>query len=522
MRNSTATPFARLDIALIAVVMLIAILARWLPGPRTIDDAFITFRYARNIVEGQGFTYNPPSRVLGTTTPLFTLVMAAIGGVTRDEDYPYSAIAVSALADVATVALLFLLARRLTGNRWVGALLGVLYAVSPTSVTFAVGGMETSVNILWIVLAAWCYMTNRAFLMGIAAGLGFLTRIDAVLWIAPLFLAQLIERWQAKSDLPLMFRVPILAWAGFSLIVAPWIAFSMAYFGTPFPRSLAAKAIAYVVEPGSALTFFIQRYATPFIEFDTFGSLGAMIGAVAYLLLSLIGIAYARRHVPRLLPLLLYPWLYLIVFSAANPLMFRWYIAPPIPALMLGIVTGAWALLHGLSAQGRRRAVLTAGIGALAVVWGVSSLNGWTLRPDHGPDRPAPRMAWHEIELAYQHMGLLLRDQYGVTPQTRVASADIGAIGYFSRAHIVDTVGLVTPELSAYYPFARSILLDGQNYAVPPRLILDTQPQFFVTMEGFVRLGLEQNAQFKAEYGEPVLKLPFPFYGADMRLYRRR
>src|SRR5205814_7299130 len=103
-------------------VVLLALAARTVPGPRTIDDAFITFRYSRNIVEGQGFVYNPGSQVLGTTTPLYTVLMAAISAIARGEDFQNYAIIVNALADAGTAILLFLLARRLTGNRWIGGL----------------------------------------------------------------------------------------------------------------------------------------------------------------------------------------------------------------------------------------------------------------------------------------------------------------------------------------------------------------------------------------------------------------
>ena len=40
------------------------------------DDAYITFRYARNLVMGRGFVYNENEWVLGTTTPLFTILLA--------------------------------------------------------------------------------------------------------------------------------------------------------------------------------------------------------------------------------------------------------------------------------------------------------------------------------------------------------------------------------------------------------------------------------------------------------------
>ncbi|MFN8374955.1 MAG: hypothetical protein U0694_19025 [Anaerolineae bacterium] len=154
MRNSRQT-------LIIAVLMLIAIIARALPGPRTIDDAFITFRYSRNIVEGQGFVYNPGVHTLGTTTPLFTLIMAGISAVTGGQDFQWYAIVVSALADAVTAALLFLLTQRATGSTLFGVIIGVLWGISPRSVTFAVGGMETSVNILWMVAAVWCYVSQQ-------------------------------------------------------------------------------------------------------------------------------------------------------------------------------------------------------------------------------------------------------------------------------------------------------------------------------------------------------------------------
>ena len=78
--------------ALLACMLIVAGLAFALvPQPRTIDDAFITFRYARNIVEGNGSVYNPGTRTLGTTTPLYTLLMAE-SRITGSDAYPGSVV----------------------------------------------------------------------------------------------------------------------------------------------------------------------------------------------------------------------------------------------------------------------------------------------------------------------------------------------------------------------------------------------------------------------------------------------
>src|SRR5438876_10996023 len=87
------------------VPLAIALLARLLTGPRAIDDAYITFRYARNLAEGLGLVYNPGEWVLGTTAPLWAVFLA--GGYKLGlTNLPWLATIVSAVCDAASVALL--------------------------------------------------------------------------------------------------------------------------------------------------------------------------------------------------------------------------------------------------------------------------------------------------------------------------------------------------------------------------------------------------------------------------------
>jgi hypothetical protein len=512
----------RLALALLAAVMLVALVARILPSPRNIDDSFITFRYARNITQGAGFVYNVGVATLGTTTPLYTLMMAAIAFVVRGSDFPIYALVVNALADAINVALLFVLVRRLTQSLYPALLLGGLYAIAPMSVTFAVGGMETSVFILWMLATMTAFVFDRPLWVGIFAGLGLLTRPDAALWILPIGLVQLILAVR-QTGRPLLRRLPYATYAAGIFTLAPWLIFATVYFGSPLTNTISAKAVAYNIPALGALTSLLQVYATPFLESPTLPPNGVMIAALVYLVLNLLAFSYVARREPRLLAFLAYPFIYLIVYSVANPLMFRWYWLPPLPAWMFGIVIGAWLIVTALAERTSARIVYPLATGLLALVFGNFSLRGWLLHPDHGATTPAPEMAWHELELHYRTIGESLREDYGVTAQTQVASADIGAIGYFSGATILDTVGLVTPELSRYYPVDPALIVSGddpQNYAIPPSLILDAQPDYFVTMEAFVRLGLLQEPAFTENY-TLMREIPTGYYGTGVQLYAR-
>ena len=138
-------------------IFVLAVIARLLPGPRTIDDSYITYRYARDLLTGQGFVFNPGERVLGTTTPLYTALMVLGGALTGGVQAPFPQIALllNAFADGIVCLLLIRIGRRL-GFRFAGLGAALVWAIAPFSVTFAIGGLETSLFVLLLVGDCLC------------------------------------------------------------------------------------------------------------------------------------------------------------------------------------------------------------------------------------------------------------------------------------------------------------------------------------------------------------------------------
>ena len=499
------------------LIAALALAARLLPTPRTIDDAFITFRYARNLLAGAGFVYNPGERVLGTTTPLYTLLMAALARMSGSPNYPWLALVVNALADALTCLILIRLGERLSGRRTVGWAAGLLWAVSSMSVTFAIGGMETSVFILLLVLSADLYLAGRTRWAAFVSALMLLTRPDGVLFVGPLILDLI---WRRARERPR--NVPWAEAAIFLVTLAPWAIFATLYFGSPIPHTIAAKSLAYRLPPGAGLVRLIQHYGTPFFENLVFGDVWPMIGFVLYLIITLVGGVAAVRRDARVWPMALYPWLYFVAFAAPNELIFRWYLAPPLPFYFLLILAGLAKIADDVSQrkkpEGRQKETIVPTFHfppstfflLPAPIFLLLSLNAWVLHPDHGPRSPAPDMAWHKLELLYTDVGRELAPR--VTPQTLIAAGDVGALGYYSNARILDTVGLMSPEASVYYPLDPDLYVI--NYAVAPQLILDQQPDYVVLLEVYGRKGLFVDPRFLAEY-ELIQKIPTDIYGSD-------
>ena len=64
-----------------AAIAGLSVVVRLLIGPIPADDAYITFRYSAHLAESGAFVYNANEPVLGTTTPLLTLLLAGAAGV---------------------------------------------------------------------------------------------------------------------------------------------------------------------------------------------------------------------------------------------------------------------------------------------------------------------------------------------------------------------------------------------------------------------------------------------------------
>jgi arabinofuranosyltransferase len=492
------------------MIVALAVLARLAPGPRTIDDAYITFRYARNLLAGRGIVYNPGEAVFGASTPGFMLLLAALGFFLGGAAAPFPELAwiLGALLDGLTCWALIKIGESLQVKP-AGIATALVWSIAPWSVSFALGGMETSLLVLLSCLTVLFLIQKRDSASAFAGGLAWLTRPDALILLAPLALERLRRALPAgrfnREREPLRAR----EFALFAAPVSLWYAYATWAFGSPLPHSVSAKVVAYELPPLSGLVRLLQHYSTPFIAHETLGLGWIKVGIVLYPALFALGsIALIRRR-PEAWPFLAYPWLYFAVFAAFNPLIFRWYLTPPLPMLMFGIFLGLLRLSRDLKVERLFPLIVAPAFLFTAL--------GWTLHPDHGADRPAPEMAYIQLELLYRRAADRLEGEIG--PSQLLAAGDIGTLGYYTGARLLDTVGLVSPQAVAYYPLPESMYII--NYAVPPGLILDAKPDFLVLLEVYGREGLLKDPQFQARY-ELIDQIPTDMYGSHgMLIYRR-
>jgi hypothetical protein len=419
---------AVLLVAILALGLVLAWQLRWIG-----DDAFISFRYARNLLDGHGLVYNPGERVEGYTNFLWTLLIAS--GMWLGWHPVHVSLLLGLTAFMSTAWLAYSIGRRELSDEkpvHIALLFAPLWIVaSYVMASFGTSGLET-------MFAAACVLASLRFAQGqqwlLAGTLGIaaaLAHPDHILFYGALGLALLLRR-TAFSSL-LRYAAP------FFFIALPWFLWRWHYYGDFWPNTFYAK------NAGQSH----YRQGVTYLLVSLFAS-----GLVACLPLLLVGLWARRRSL-------------LVVFSLIALPIYCSYVAKIGGDFMLGrlLVTPA-ALLFIVAALGlehlfrTRRHLLLVVLGTLGMLatvqtpivqpwekaWGIADESSfYRLR-----DWRRPR-----VDSIYMHEADMLRRQFaGSGLQPRIATDCIGVVGYETGLPLFDLFGLTSRSI-AHMPISR-------------------------------------------------------------------
>lgn len=465
---------------LIAVLWAVAIAARLTVGPHIVDDAYITMRYSRNLAATGSLSYNPPDAVLGTSSPLWTSVLAvfAAAGVAPET----AAVVLSSIADLASIAVIVTAG----GSTLMGAAAGVTIAARPAYVAYALSGMETSLYVLLVISFA-AALSRRAVAVGaVIATLGALCRPDGAL------LAVVGCGWLAATR---SRREALRFGALVTLLCTPWLLYAFFTFGSIVPASVAAKAAAedpWFLSLQNLSAYFLRGVDAPL---TVLAAAGAALTVVA-------GHAFWRLWT-------LWALAYVSAMTAANGFThFPWYFVPILPVLT---ASGARAVEDAWRASSRIRGLLLRPFGparlhatpwrppanvALVAAVGVVLLSRMPVLRAELDEQTAGR------EALYAAVAIRLA---GVDARCTVAATEIGAIGYHYPGRILDLVGLVSPE--AVRRPAGAVLAEGA-------------PRWLVTYDTHFDRRVASSEAFTAIYGPPqIVRVG---HARQLEVYERR
>ena len=208
------------------------------------DDAYITLRYAKNVIDGAGAVWNPDEYVQGYTNFLHLMLVSGLGRLGIDLIVASRVVGVAALLSLLVVLVVWTRRGEDANASRLWHLPAIVVMSSAPMLVWSLGGLEGT--LFSALVASGCLL----FLLGLEAevgapvfiasgaclGMSFLTRPDGVVFVALSAGWLLVDRRspQRRRDL-------IGFLAGAALIMAPYVVWQSAYYGDLVPNTFYAK-----------------------------------------------------------------------------------------------------------------------------------------------------------------------------------------------------------------------------------------------------------------------------------------
>lgn len=399
------------------------------------DDAYISFVYARNLVEGHGLVFEPGVRVEGYTNLLWVLLTAA-GMALGASPVPFTQI-VGGACLLGVVLLLVDEGRRRHGlsSPWTW-LPAFLLAIHSPFVAWATGGLETALFTLLVTAGLLvglrpASLDGAAQLSSVLLGFAVLTRPDGVVFLGVLGAARLLRALAERTGGA--FRRLALFCLPATLLVASVEIWRWAYYDDFLPNTFYAKVDGAGWSEGVAfLVTYVATYRTEVL---------VLLAGVA---------AWRGDERLRTVAAAVATWWLYVAWVGGDSLGYR-FVVPSLPLLAVGAAEGLremHQLLSRLTGRARAARVVTTLLAVLAAA-SMAGISGLQSEPRDDPvARPAQLDAYAALRAGQGSAWRQLVERGVIPAQWRVATGAVGAFPWECRCPILDLHGLVDREVA--------------------------------------------------------------------------
>lgn len=433
MTDTSASPVRRVH--RLVVPLSVGVLLTWavVLWPRTVDDAYITYRYAENLASGDGAVYNKGERVEGFSSPAWMLALSL--PIRAGLDPVAVSKVIGAAAALALVLLLHRALARAGCDPWVSGLACVVLASLPSLHFSAVSGMETipfGAAVAALSLSPRCSVSRagRAGLWGIVALVAVAALRPEGALVALAITALSFEAGRIRKTVASTWP----AWAA----LASLLALRFSYYGRLVPNTFAAKP-SPILQPLLAGRVGGAIFEVARSTWNNVLPAGTELGSLPGALLVLAGVLWGGETARRAATAVGCGLLFVLYAPSDWMLGHRFAIPFAAPYLYLAAI-GADRLRRSAA---RRSRLLTVSLALGTALW-IALANGTTLgylaRFRMGKVNPA-----QDAE-KYLGIGRWLRAHS--RPGDRLLAYEIGGAGYASGLFVIDHEGLVSPEVA--------------------------------------------------------------------------
>lgn len=209
-----------------------------------VDDAYISFRYARNLANGDGLVFNPGERVEGYTNFLWTVLLAPFIGIGLPAGPISIALGLGFAVGTLWLAVRFLHAVGASSTSPYGLFAAALLTVDGSFVLWSVSGMETAMFAFLVLAGSLVYLRElrhepRFPWSGLLFAAAAMTRPEGLLWFGLTVAHAGLYRLVQERRLPT--RTDILRIGSFGLVYGGYFLWRYSYYGYLLPNTFYAK-----------------------------------------------------------------------------------------------------------------------------------------------------------------------------------------------------------------------------------------------------------------------------------------
>jgi len=410
------------------------------------EDFFITFKYSKNLVEGNGLVHYPGELVHGFTSVINTLLPAAfywISGKSLDISiWLYRIFSIIALT---TGGLYFLREIIRQNNDYLVPLFfTLLFAFEIKTVMFTTNGQEAGFMMLFLlpsIVIAFNGFKDNWLLSGLCwAGLIY-TRPDAPVYMLLLSLSAIVfGQSRSKEEFFAILKSGMVC----AVLYLPWFIGMWLYYGSPIPHTIIAKAglgmgyngdliiffqtaLSYLPKLGPSIlspTYFHFGGWPPWIKVYTF---------IIWLICFFYWLVPTQDRFGRFISFLFALLNLYFAILKAKAAVYPWYF-PPAAVLSTFILISA---ISNFSRRLKTGAILMYSL-SIILVFASTSIFFMTVNQIQAQQLIIENNTRKKI-------GLWIKEHKN--NNDTVFLEPLGYIGYFSEAKMLDWPGLVSPEV---------------------------------------------------------------------------
>ncbi len=480
-----------------------------------LDDSWIHLQFAKNLVAGNGLSFNPGELVTGSTAPLWTALLSVLFLL------PSNLVFTTQLLGVALHLLVVhatgRLAREFGLSRGASAVAAAMVAITYWLVWSALSGMEIPLFTLLTLWGMILHLRERAdperpqLSLGVI-GLSMLARPEGALLLCLAIADRFLAGVRRDSEGNLTFsRPPWRALAkglGLALIaIVPTLLFYWWIGGTPLPTTFGAKTDAgRTLLPNQHYVYLVLG-----IFFKPQPYLTMLAAAGSVFMVKRLGGPRDRGLLPALW-IIGMPLVYSLLTPIGRHMLvgnFGRYYFPLFPPLIVVGMIGLVPLARGIGSLWKFGGVRipVRALLLLCLFWPTLST---LIKNTKLYTRNVRNVNSSDVV-----MGRWVREH--LPPEAVLAVEDIGAIKFLGPQRIIDLVGLVSPDIQLYIRQATT-REDPLGQGGVRRYIEEKKPDFIVAYPGWHPMITNDRDNFR-----PIYRLEIPenitMAGDEMLVY---